>query len=253
MLSARVIPTLLLRNSGLVKGSKFKNHRYVGDPINAVRIFNDKEADEIVFLDIGATNSNKGPNFDLIEDIASQAFMPFGYGGGINKLSQIERLFKIGVEKVILNTSAIKLPELITQASKIMGSQSIVISIDVVKTLMGRYRVVTNSGKKKHNVDPVAFAMRVEELGAGEIIINSVDLEGSLKGYDLDLIKMVSSAVSIPVVASGGAGSLEDLKKAVDHGASAAAVGDMFTFRGKHKAVLITYPKYEELKELFKG
>ena len=253
MLTARVIPTLLLRNNGLVKGAKFKKHKYVGDPINAVKIFNDKEVDELVFLDIEATNQGREPNFELIENIASQAFMPFGYGGGINSLFHIEKLFNIGVEKVILNTSAIEQPELISQASKKVGSQSIVVSIDAEKSITGRYRVVSRSGLKKHRIAPWDLAKKAEALGAGELIINSVDREGMLNGYDLELIKRVAAAVNIPVVASGGAANLQDFKQAVDAGASAAAAGDMFTFHGKHKAVLITYPKYEDLKKLFKG
>lgn len=253
MLAARVIPTLLLKNGGLVKGSKFKNHKYVGDPINAVKIFNDKEVDELVFLDIEATQKGQEPNFDLIGSIASQAFMPFGYGGGIRNLAQIERLFKLGVEKVIINTSAIESPNLISEASNKVGSQSIVVSIDAVKTFTGKYWVVIRSGTKRVKVTPWELAKKVEALGAGEIIVNSVDREGTLNGYDSVLVEKVSRCVSIPVVASGGAGSLRDFKDVVDLGASAAAAGDMFTFHGKHKAVLITYPKYEELKELFKG
>lgn len=254
MLRVRVIPTLLLRNAGLVKGIQFKDHRYVGDPINAVKIFNEKEVDELVFLDIGATASCKGPNFDLLQDIASEAFMPFGYGGGITTCDQIEKLFHHGVEKAILNSSAFHNPRLIQDASRLAGAQSIVVSIDVKKTFFGKYEVYVNSGQQRTKSDPVEYAKKVQDLGAGEIILCSIDQEGTGKGYDLALLKSVCEAVDIPVVASGGAGKLQDFYAAVNSsGASAVAAGDMFVFHGKHKAVLITYPKYAELTTLFEG
>nr|WP_320017315.1 AglZ/HisF2 family acetamidino modification protein [uncultured Desulfobacter sp.] len=253
MLSARVIPTLLLRNKGLVKGCKFKNHKYVGDPINAVKIYNDKEVDELIFLDITATTDGRTPNFDLLEDIASQAFMPFGYGGGLRNAKEVEKIFKIGIEKAVLNTSAIENLDLVKETSRIAGSQSIVVSIDVKKSLFGKYRVYSHSGQIDTNLDPVVFALRAEEAGAGELMICSIDREGNGQGYDLDLIERIANAVGIPVIASGGAGSLTDFKNAVARGASAVAAGDMFIYHGKHKAVLITYPEYKELEKLFKG
>ncbi len=249
----RVIPTLLLCNSGLVKGSKFKNHQYVGDPVNAVKIFNDKEVDELIFLDISATPGNKAPNFELLEDIASQAFMPFGYGGGLKSTADIERLFKIGVEKAILNTAAIQNLNIIDEASRIAGSQSIVVSIDVKKSFFGKYSIVSHCGMVETKLHPVEFAKRAEEAGAGELMVCSIDREGTGQGYDLDLIRQIAGAVNIPVVASGGATSLQDFKSAVGQGASAVAAGDMFIFHGKHKAVLITYPDYEKLENLFRG
>lgn len=253
MLSVRVIPTLLLRNNGLVKGCKFKNHKYVGDPVNAVKIYNDKEVDELIFLDITATADGRGPNFELLEDIASQAFMPFGYGGGLKSIEEIEKIFKIGIEKVVLNTAAVDNLDLVKESGRVAGSQSIVVSIDVKKTLFGKYRVYSHSGRIDTKLDPVEFALRVEGAGAGELMICSIDREGSGQGYDLDLIGRVANAVGIPVIASGGAGSLTDFKDAVTQGASAVAAGDMFIFYGKHKAVLITYPEYRELEKLFKG
>ena len=253
MLSVRVIPTLLLRNNGLVKGCKFKNHKYVGDPVNAVKIYNDKEVDELIFLDITATADGRGPNFELLEDIASQAFMPFGYGGGLKSIEEIEKIFKIGIEKVVLNTAAVDNLDLVKESGRVAGSQSIVVSIDVKKTLFGKYRVYSHSGRIDTKLDPVEFALRAEEAGAGELMICSIDREGSGQGYDLDLIGRVANAVGIPVIASGGAGSLTDFKDAVTQGASAVAAGDMFIFYGKHKAVLITYPEYRELEKLFKG
>lgn len=251
MLAVRVIPTLLLRNSGLVKGSQFKDHKYVGDPINAVKIFNDKEVDEMLFLDIAATSSGAGPNFELLADITRQAFMPFGYGGGICNTKQIEQLFRLGIEKVVLNTAALESPTLIAEASSIAGAQSIVISIDVKKSLLGSYTVYSHSGTRNTKQKPVDWARRAEELGAGELIITSIDREGTGRGFDAALIESVSAAVSIPVIAAGGAGTMSDLKQGVTSGASALGVGDMVTFHGKHKAVLITYPKYSELEALF--
>jgi cyclase len=253
MLNVRVIPTLLLRNNGLVKGCRFKDQKYVGDPINAVKIFNEKEVDELVFFDIVSTSSGKGPNYELLRDIASEAFMPFGYGGGITNCQQIEKLFNLGVEKVILNSAAHTTPQLIKDASMLAGSQSIVVSIDAKKTLFGGYEVYVSSGQQRTKKDPVEFAKRVQDLGAGEIIICSIDQEGTGQGYDKKLLKAVCSAVGIPVVASGGAGKLDDFSEAVNScGASAVAAGDMFVFHGKHKAVLITYPKHSELSDLFK-
>lgn len=254
MLRVRVIPTLLLRNDGLVKGSQFKNHKYVGDPINAVKIFNEKEVDELVFLDITATKDRREPNYELLKDIASEAFMPFGYGGGITTLEQIQKLFSLGVEKVIINSAAIGNPELISNASKIAGSQSIVVSIDVKKSLFGKYEVYSNNGTVNTKLDPVEYAKKVASLGAGELIVCNINNEGVGKGYDTKILHMISSVVDIPVVASGGAGKLDDFSQAYHDGhASAVAAGDMFTFYGRHKAVLITYPKYDELENCFKG
>ena len=248
MLRIRVIPILLLHGRGLVKGSKFKGHKYVGDPLNAVRIFNEKEVDELVFLDISANKQSTGPNFSLVEEIAEEAFMPFSYGGGISNLFEIERLFKLGVEKVILNSSAVQRPELITEAVESFGSQSIVVSIDVRQSLLGKYQVYIDSGRRNARMGPVELAKSVEALGAGEIILCSVDREGTRQGYDLHLVKQVASALQIPVVASGGAGALGHFSAAVNEaGAAGVAAGDMFIFHGKHKAVLITYPDSEDL------
>ena len=247
MLAVRIIPILLLRNEGLVKGSKFVKHRYLGDPMNAVRIFNEKEVDELVFLDIGATPQGLEPNFDYLRDIASEAFMPFGYGGGITSCQQIERLFYLGVEKIILNSVAVTKPELVTEASRIAGAQSIVVSIDCRRSLFGRYEVCIDSGATRVSLDPVTHAKRMCELGAGEIILCNIDREGTGKGYDLKLIEEVSEAVDIPVVAVGGAAKLDHFRSGYNAGASALAAGDMFVFHGRHKAVLITYPSQESI------
>lgn len=253
MLSTRVIPTLLIRDGGLVKGERFRKHKYVGDPINAVKIFNDKEVDELIFFDIEATKCRKEPNYELIKDIASQAFMPLGYGGGINSVEQIERILSIGIEKVVMNTALIENPSLITSASEKLGSQSIVVSIDAKRSMFGSYKTYTHSGAKANKLTPIELAKKAQALGAGELIITSIDREGTNSGYDLHLVKQVAASVDIPVVASGGSGKLEDFRFAADAGASAVAAGDMFTFHGKHKAVLITYPNYDNLNKLFKG
>lgn len=252
MLSTRVIPTLLLRNNGLVKGTQFKNHRYIGDPINAVKIFNEKEVDELVFLDISATANQCEPNYLLIQDIASEAFMPFGYGGGISTTQQIEKLFKLGVEKVIINQAAFHTPHLVNEASRIAGSQSIVVSMDVRKSLLGAYEVYTHNATQRTQQKPVEYARRMQDLGAGELLLCSVNQEGTGMGYDLKLLESVCHAVDIPVVASGGAGKLQDMLDAVHIGrASAVAAGNFFVFHGKLKAVLMTYPTYTELASLF--
>lgn len=253
MLKVRVIPVLLLKNGGLVKGEKFKKHKYVGDPINAVRIFNEKEVDELVFIDISATAEKCEPDYDLIEDMATEAFMPIAYGGGITRVEQVERLFRSGVEKVIINSAFSTDSELITRCSRIAGSQSIVVSIDVKKNILGRYEVVSHNATKKIGMDVVAYAKRAQDMGAGELILTAVDREGTGKGFDTDLIAKVTGAVTIPVVVQGGASSLTDFRDAVIIGkASAVAAGDFFTFHGKHKAVLLTYPSYNELEKLFR-
>ncbi|MDR9498528.1 MAG: AglZ/HisF2 family acetamidino modification protein [Hydrogenovibrio sp.] len=252
MLRTRVIPVLLLQEGGLVKGQQFKNHKYVGDPINAVKIFNEKEVDELVFLDISATDENRGPDFYLLADMASEAFMPFAYGGGVKTVKQVERLFSIGVEKAIINTAAFLDPNMVKEAVKVAGSQSIVVSMDVKKPLFGSYEVYVNNGKAKTKLDPVTYAKKMQDYGVGELIVSSIDREGTGKGYDIKLLEMVSDAVAIPVVGLGGAGCVQDLADAKNQTAvSGLAAGDLFVFHGKHKAVLITYPKYSELEKLF--
>jgi imidazole glycerol-phosphate synthase subunit HisF len=249
----RIIPCLLLRNNGLVKTIKFKDSVYIGDPINAVRIFNEKEVDELVFLDIDATREKREPSLNLIRKIAEECFMPFSYGGGICTLQQIEEIIKSGAEKIIINTQAFIRKEFIHEAAVRFGSSTIVVSIDVKKKLIGGQTVHINGGRQNTGKDPVEYAREMEEQGAGEIFINSIDRDGTMEGYDIELIRSVSGTVSIPVIACGGAGSTNDLKKAIkEGGASAAAAGSMFVFHGKRRAVLITYPSYNEISELFK-
>jgi cyclase len=254
MLHARVIPCLLLRNGGLVKTVQFDKPRYVGDPINAVRIFNQKEVDELMFLDIGATAAGRGPNFELIRDIASEAFMPFGYGGGVRTVDDVRALLDLGVEKVVLNAAAVERPGLVSDAAEVVGSQSVAVSIDVKKGLLGRYEVVTHNGRRRTGLHPVAWAKKMQDCGAGEIVLNSVDRDGMMGGYDIALLRQVTEAVGVPVVACGGAGSLDDFSAAVhDGGAAAVAAGSLFVFHGKYRAVLITYPEYGELERRLGG
>ena len=248
MLVPRVIPCLLLQNQGLVKTVKFKNPKYVGCPTNAIKIFNAKEADEIIFLDITATREKRHPPFKLISEIATECFMPFCYGGGIKSLEDIQAIFSIGAEKVAINTQAILSPSLVKQASKQFGSQSIVVSIDVKKDLFGNYKVFSYLRKKALKIDPIDFAIQMEYMGAGELLVNSVDKDGTMEGYDIELIKKLTVAINIPVVACGGAGSIEHFRDAINKGgASAVAAGSMFVFYGKYRAVLINYPSQREL------
>jgi cyclase len=253
MLKTRVIPCLLMRNQGLVKTIKFRDPKYVGDPINAVKIFNDKEVDELLLLDIAATVTGKAPKYEIIKDIAGECFMPLSYGGGIRSIDDIRKIFLVGVEKVVVNSYALERPQFVREASDIFGSQSIVVSMDVRKGLLGKYEVFRANGSKSTKLDPVQHAKRMANLGAGEIFVNSIDRDGTQKGYDLELIRRISTAVAVPVVACGGAGCLKDFKDAVlQSGASAVAAGSFFVFHGKHRAVLISYPEYAVLEELFK-
>lgn len=253
MLQARVIPCLLLRKGGLVKTVKFKNPRYVGDSINAVKIFNEKEVDELILLDIDATKEQREPSYKQIEDVVSEAFMPICYGGGIATVEQMRTLFALGVEKVSISVAALENPFLIEAAAKEFGSQSIIVTLDVKKTRFSKtYQVVTHNATRNTKHSPIEAAMRMETLGAGELLINNVNLDGLMNGYDEDLIKQISDAVNIPVVALGGAGILKHLQSVVyNGGASAASASSMFIFHGKHKAVLISYPTQHELKMLF--
>ena len=251
MLMTRVMPCLLLRGLGLVKTIKFKNPTYIGDPINAVMIYNTKEVDELIFLDITATKENKKPNTELIRKIANECFMPFAYGGGIRDLKTVKKIFNLGTEKIVVNTKALESPNFIGKVSKIYGSQSIIVSIDVKKNLFGKYEVFSHARGKSTGLDPVDFAVKMEKIGAGEIFLNSVDRDGTMEGYDIELIKKVSEAVSIPVIACGGAGKVEDFGKAVKiGGASAVAAGSMFVFHGRRRAVLINFPTREELEKV---
>lgn len=250
MLSARIVPCLLLKGQGLVKTVRFKDPTYVGDPINAVKLFNDLEVDELALFDITATPEGREPPFDRIEEIASEAFMPICYGGGVTTLEQARRLFKLGVEKVALTTAAVERPELVRQLVEAFGGQSVIVGMDVKRDWRGRPRVFIRGGSQDARLDPVALAKRAAADGAGEIFVNAIDRDGTRKGYDLPLIEAVSKAIDVPVVACGGAGDVADLRKAVDAGASAAAAGSLFVFKGPHRAVLINYPTQAQLRSL---
>jgi len=252
MVRTRVIPCLLLHNLGLVKTVKFKNPKYLGDPINIVKLFNDKEVNELVFLDITATVDRKKPPFELLAKITSECFMPLCYGGGVRNLDDMKALFNLGIEKVAVNSYAVEQPSFIKAAADLFGSQSVIVSIDVKKRFLGRYEVFTHGGRQASGLDPLSFAREMERQGAGEILLNSIDRDGTMQGYDIELIGRVAKSVGIPVVACGGAGGVADLGKAVQQGgASAAAAGSLFVFQGPHRAVLISYPPRQELRELF--
>ena len=251
MLIPRVIPCLLLKDKGLVKTVKFKNPKYVGDPINAVRIFNEKEVDELIFLDITATIEKRPPPIDVISQISDECLMPLTFGGGISTVDQVKQVLNSGAEKVSINTSAVENPILIKEASENFGSQSIVVAIDVKKKLFGKYEVFTHDGTRGTGLDPVQFSQKMEEYGAGEILINSIDRDGTMQGYDINLIKLITTAVNIPVIACGGAGRVHDFSEALlTGGASAVAAGSLFVFYGKRRAVLINYPTKKELEFL---
>ena len=243
----RIIPVLLVDDRDLIKTIKFKERTYLGDPVNAVKIFNRKGIDELAVLDIGATKNCREPDFELLKDIASEAFMPLSCGGGITTVEQVHQLLAIGYEKVVITTGLIRNPNLIKKAASMFGSQSIVASIDAIKVKDG-YQCCIVDGTEKVNITPVELAKKAEALGAGEIIINSIDNDGMMQGYDIELVKSVVNAVSVPVVAIGGAGGVQDLKAVLQDGhAHAAAGGSMFVYYGKLKAVLITAPSEEEL------
>jgi cyclase len=252
MFRPRVIPILLLKGMGLVKSVQFKNYRYIGDPINAVKIFNDLKADELVFLDILASKEKRTISLDFVRNVGDEANMPFAVGGGIRTVQQIKEIINAGAEKVIINTYSVEDPDFIKRASDEFGSSTIVVSIDVKRKLFGKKQVYILGGSKATNINPVDFAKIVESKGAGEIIINSIDKDGTMSGYDLDLIKDVSSSVTIPVVAAGGAGNYNDFTKAVNESyASAVAAGSIFVYHGPRKAVLINYPSVVELNKYF--
>lgn len=246
-LRPRVIPCLLLKERDLVKTVKFKNPRYLGDPINAVKIFNEKGVDELCILDITASKEKRAPQLEYIRDIASEAFMPLSYGGGITRIEEIEKIFNSGYEKIVLNTVFHRNPELVRKAVDYAGSQSIVVSIDVKNEITGKKNCYICDGSQKVNLSPVELAKRAEDLGAGEILLNSISNDGMMKGYDLELVRSVTEAVSIPVIACGGAGKIGDIKKVIQFaGAHAAAAGSFFVYYGEEKAVLINVPSEDE-------
>lgn len=251
MLQKRVIPCLLLHKGGLYKTEKFKKPTYIGDPINAIKIFNEKEVDELMFLDIDASVQNKEPNYKMIEDIASECFMPLCYGGGVKNIEQMKKIYALGVEKVSLSSQAVLKSNLIKEASDIFGNQSVIVTVDIKKDFWGKQKVFINNGKKNTKLNPVDFIKQVETLGAGEIVINLVDNDGVMKGYDIELMKEIKSNTNLPVIALGGAGNLNHIKEVFQSShVDAVACGSMFVYQGSLKGVLISYPPYQKIQEL---
>jgi cyclase len=248
MLFPRIIPCLLVKNNGLVKTVNFSNPKYIGDPINAVRIFNEKEVDELIVLDIDATCENREPNYKMIEHLAAECRMPLCYGGGVKTSGQVQRIIELGVEKVSLSSAAIENPEIVTEAAEYVGNQSVVVVLDVKKGLSNNeYEVRTHNGQKKTEKHPEELARQMERLGAGEIVINSIDNDGLMKGYDFDLVKKIRDEINIPMTVLGGAGSLHDIRHLFQtFGIIGAAAGSLFVFKGVYRAVLINYPNRTE-------
>jgi cyclase len=250
MIRTRIIPALLLRDESLVKTVRFGKFTYVGDPCNTVRIFNELEVDELLFLDILATPEERSPNLKVLADIANECFMPLGYGGGIRTLESAKAIFEIGFEKIAVNSYAMEKPEFITQLAEHFGSQAVMASIDVKKDLLGKYRVHTCAGKRPSARNPVDWAQELEALGAGEILLTSIDREGTWQGFDLELVKAVTNCVRIPVIAHGGAGNAGHIRDVVQQGgASAVAIGSMVVFQKKDMGVLINF---QEIKDIAK-
>ena len=248
MLRSRIIPCLLIHNSGLVKTINFKDHKYVGDPLNAVKIFNEKNADELVVLDIDASVSHREPNYELIKKLANECRMPLCYGGGVKSVDHFEKIIELGVEKIAISSSAIQNPALIKDASSIVGNQSVVVILDLKKrSFRDKYDVYIHNAKEKINKDALSLIKEFESLGAGEIVINSIDNDGKMQGYNIDLIKKIKNQIHTPLTVLGGAGSLEDFSDIIKSiGTIGCAAGSLFVFKGKYRAVLINYPSPEE-------
>lgn len=252
MFRPRVIPVLLLKNKGLVKSTKFKEHRYIGDPINAVKIFNDLKADELAILDILASKERRVISLDFVSKVGEEANMPFAVGGGIGTIENIQKVIAAGAEKVIINTQTLKV-KFIREAADTFGSSTIVVCLDVKKKLWGKNQVWLMAGEKSTGYNPVDFAQMMQDNGAGEIIVQSIERDGMMQGYDIPLVKSISEAVTIPVIALGGAGTLSHMKQAYNEAyASGMAAGSMFVFQGSRKGVLINYPDYNELRTFTK-
>lgn len=250
MLRPRVIPTLLLKGKGLVKGQNFKNHVYVGDPVNAVQIFNRLEADEIIFLDILATNERRIPDISLIHRIADRCLLPFSIGGGIRSINDAEVILRAGAEKVCIGSAVTEVPGLVESIAKSFGSQSVIGVIDFKKSWLGNNSVFIRSGQKNTHKDVLEYARALEESGAGEILLCSIDREGGMMGYDLGVLNAISDKIRIPIIVSGGAGTNQHLREGLRAGAAAAAAGSLFVFQGPRRGVLINYPSPEERAQI---
>jgi cyclase len=249
MINSRIIPVLLLTGEALVKTIKFRDRIYIGDPLNAIKIFNEKEVDELIILDIDAHKRKMDPDFSYIKRLATECFMPVCYGGGIVSLDSIKELFFLGIEKVSINSASFQNINLISEAAKIYGVQSIIGAMDVKKNLFGKYDVFYNNGRTKGSSNPFQWVKTLENAGAGEIFLNSIDNDGLMCGFDISLIKRITEIVKIPVIACGGAGNIDHCKTAIDAGGAAAVgVGSMCVFKDKNRAVLISYPNHDQLK-----
>lgn len=252
MLYPRIIPSLLIHNKGLVKTTQFKNPKYVGDPLNAVKIFNEKFVDELIVTDIDASVNQSEPDYAMIEKLAMECRMPLCYGGGIKNIYQAKKIFSLGVEKIAISSIAINNPDIIIELSELVGSQSIIVVLDVKKKfLSSKYEIYINNGKEKTGKELISFAKLAESLGAGEIVVNSIDKDGMMEGYDYNLVKNIRNSINLPLTVLGGAGSLHDIGKLIsDYSIIGAGVGSLFVFKGKYKAVLINYPNNKEKIDL---
>jgi len=253
MLRPRITPCLLVRDKGLVKTKKFKAFKYIGDPINAIRIFNEKKSDELIVLDIDATSKDFSPDFSMIKKIATECRMPLCYGGGIKNIDHAKHIISLGVEKIAISSSFVENPNLVTEISSVIGSQSVVVVLDTKKKFFGKYEVFTHNGKVNTKKTPIELAKLAVKSGAGEVVLNSIDLDGSMSGYDLDLAIDLRNAINTPISIMGGVGSLSDMKKLFDVcGVVGAIAGSLFVFKGALQAVLINYPTSIEKENLIK-
>tara|TARA_R110001632_G_scaffold63318_2_gene151365 strand:+ start:17038 stop:17802 length:765 start_codon:yes stop_codon:yes gene_type:complete len=254
MLLTRVIPCLLLKDESLVKTVNFKKPGYIGDPVNTAKIFNELEVDELVVLDITATNNKRPPNFRILSELANECFMPLAYGGGIRSFKDAKKMFQIGIEKVIINSYAYENPNFITKLSEHFGNQAVVVSLDVKKNIFGKYELYSHSGKKKQKKDIIAWVKELEVLGAGEILLTAIHQEGTWKGFDINLIEKISNAVNIPVIANGGASSIDDIKMVTKMGkASAISIGSMVVYQSQGMGVLVNFPDRTKLNQALKN
>jgi imidazole glycerol-phosphate synthase subunit HisF len=254
MLRSRITPCLLVHKKGLVKTVQFKDPKYVGDPINAVKIFNEKEVDELIVLDIDATVEARGPDFDLIKNLAVECRMPFCYGGGVTTVEEAKKIIKLGAEKVALSSAAVNNFDILGKIGKAVGIQSVVVVLDVRKKLLGGYEIFINNGKKATGIKVKDFIQKLNKVGVGEIVINSIDHDGKMNGYDISLIDLVRETTDIPITVLGGAGSYADIKSIISrYRPIGVSAGSLFVFKGKYKAVLISYPNKQEKKELYQN
>jgi imidazole glycerol-phosphate synthase subunit HisF len=251
MVLKRIIPCVLYSDEGLVKTKKFRSPNYIGDPINSIRLFNDKEVDELLFIDIDASKNKSEPNFTLVQEIASECFMPLSYGGGIKDVHTVEKLLKMGVEKVSINSALLSNLDLCKKISTEFGSSTLIGSIDVKKNLIGRYRVYNHIQKKTLSLDPIDYVKQLEANGVGEIFINNVDLDGTFSGYDISLLQEIENKLSVPIIPCGGAGSLTDLAEVFNKTKiKAVAAGSIFVYTGKFNAVLINFPTEDQKEQI---